>query len=364
MAGNGIETKYLDADWFQRPPVLYYHPDHLGSTQYVTDQDQALSQHVEYLPSGELWADQTDSRYQNRQPYLFNGKELDLSTGLYHYGARSYEPRLGVWLSPDPVLAGYMAGRINGGVYRPINLGLYTYTWNNPVVFIDPDGRYSKEAAQVVETAVKAVGPAAAAAVAEPTPFGEVIVVGAVILGGVGLAGYLIYDAVTDGDPPKASEAAPAPAPPAAVPAPPPPPAAGGGGAKEPPKPPAAVAAEPPKKPAARGGAPGTRPGQPFTKAGKDEVWRKNAATNDGVNKCDNCGTELVRPQKHTRGVRPPGDEGHVDRSRCRRAASRASRRPPRRAWRPRSGGRAARTPRDQGVLKTGRVRCHRRRGS
>jgi RHS repeat-associated protein len=97
------------------PPVLYYHPDHLGSTQYVTDADQALSQHAEYLPSGELWADQTDSRFQNRQPYLFNGKELDLSTGLYHYGARSYEPRLGVWLSPDPVLADYMIGKINGG---------------------------------------------------------------------------------------------------------------------------------------------------------------------------------------------------------------------------------------------------------
>ncbi|KYF90927.1 hypothetical protein BE20_32740 [Sorangium cellulosum] len=71
--------------------MLYYHPDHLGSTQYVTDQDQQLSQHVEYLPTGELWTDQTDSRFQNRQPYLFNGKELDLSTWLYHYGARSYD---------------------------------------------------------------------------------------------------------------------------------------------------------------------------------------------------------------------------------------------------------------------------------
>ncbi|WP_234023092.1 RHS repeat domain-containing protein [Sorangium cellulosum] len=132
----------IDADFFREPPVLYYHPDQLGSTQYITDEDQALSQHAEYLPSGELWADQTDGSVQNRQPYLFNGKELDLSTGLYHYGARSYEPRLGVWVSPDPVLTEYMVGRINGGVYRPINLGLYTYTWNNPVVMSDPTGRW------------------------------------------------------------------------------------------------------------------------------------------------------------------------------------------------------------------------------
>ncbi|WP_437622036.1 hypothetical protein [Sorangium sp. So ce1151] len=83
FAGETRIASKIDADWFQEPPVLYYHPDQLGSTQYVTDQDQQLSQHVEYLPSGELWADQTDSRFQNRQPYLFTGKELDLSTGLY-----------------------------------------------------------------------------------------------------------------------------------------------------------------------------------------------------------------------------------------------------------------------------------------
>ncbi|MGK3988335.1 RHS repeat-associated core domain-containing protein [Sorangium sp. So ce136] len=140
FAGETRIASKIDADWFQEPPVLYYHPDHLGSTQYVTDQDQQLSQHVEYLPSGELWADQTDSRFQNRQPYLFTGKELDLSTGLYYYGARSYEPRLGVWLSPDPILDQYMRGAPNGGVYDPIHLGLYAYTRNNPLRFVDPTG--------------------------------------------------------------------------------------------------------------------------------------------------------------------------------------------------------------------------------
>ncbi|WP_437778352.1 RHS repeat domain-containing protein [Sorangium sp. So ce1097] len=141
FAGEMRLASKIDADWLQRPPVMYYHPDHLGSTQYVTDQDQELSQHVEYLPSGELWVDESDSRFQNRQPYLFTGKELDLSTGLYYYGARSLEPRLGVWLSPDPILDQYMRGAPNGGVYEPVNLGLYSYARNNPVVYVDPDGR-------------------------------------------------------------------------------------------------------------------------------------------------------------------------------------------------------------------------------
>ncbi|WP_437755251.1 RHS repeat-associated core domain-containing protein [Sorangium sp. So ce1389] len=255
FAGETRIASKIDADWFQEPPVLYYHPDQLGSTQYVTDQDQQLSQHVEYLPSGELWADQTDSRFQNRQPYLFTGKELDLSTGLYYYGARSYEPRLGVWLSPDPVLADYMAGRLNGGVYRPINLSLYTYAWNNPVILIDPDGRLTTQA--ISEAFVKGsavVGTAlsvpATVAVVEPTPVGELVVAGAFVVGTIGYAGYLIFDAAANGDPPKPPESFPIlEDAPNETAAPSPPPAAGDGGAKEPPKPAAAVAAEPPKKP-------------------------------------------------------------------------------------------------------------------
>ncbi|KYG09587.1 hypothetical protein BE21_17060 [Sorangium cellulosum] len=251
FAGETRIASKIDADWFQEPPVLYYHPDHLGSTQYVTDQDQQLSQHVEYLPSGELWADQTDSRFQNRQPYLFNGKELDLSTGLYYYGARSYEPRLGVWLSPDPVLAEYMAGRINGGVYRPINLGLYTYASNNPVVLVDPTGRFDDATRKFLATAI-------GAALVEPTPVGELVVAGAVVVGSIGYAGYLIYEAAANGDPPKPPESFPIPEDTpneTAAPLPPsPPPAAGGGGAKEPPKPAVAAAAEPPQRPSKRQG--------------------------------------------------------------------------------------------------------------
>ncbi|WP_433936322.1 SpvB/TcaC N-terminal domain-containing protein [Sorangium cellulosum] len=250
FAGETRLASKIDADWFQRPPVMYYHPDHLGSTQYVTDQDQELSQHVEYLPSGELWADESDSRFQNRQPYLFNGKELDLSTGLYYYGARSYEPRLGVWLSPDPILDQYMAGRINGGVYRPINLGLYTYVSNNPVVLVDPTGRY--ETWRYDDEVRKLVATLTTAALAEPTPAGEIILAGAFVVGSIGYAGYLIFDAAANGNIPKPPESFPIPEDTpqdVTAPSPPPPPAAGGGGAKEPPKPPAAVAAEPPKKP-------------------------------------------------------------------------------------------------------------------
>ncbi|HSN11179.1 MAG TPA: hypothetical protein VLS51_03585 [Propionibacteriaceae bacterium] len=41
-----------------RPETYYYHPDHLGSTSWVTDQNGRVHEHVEYFPYGEaesLW---------------------------------------------------------------------------------------------------------------------------------------------------------------------------------------------------------------------------------------------------------------------------------------------------------------------
>lgn len=76
--------------------------------------------------------------------YRFTGKELDPETGLYYYGARYYDPVLSRWISADPILAAYLDGKPNEGIYAPINLGLFIYTRNNPVVFIDPTGMFDE----------------------------------------------------------------------------------------------------------------------------------------------------------------------------------------------------------------------------
>src|SRR5262249_42166538 len=69
----------------------------------------------------------------------FTGKELDAS-GYYYFGARYYDPQVQIWLSPDPILASYMQGGPNGGIFTSRNLGLYSYAWNNPVRVRDPNG--------------------------------------------------------------------------------------------------------------------------------------------------------------------------------------------------------------------------------
>jgi len=126
-SGNGKPTEGV---------IYFYHPDHLGSSNYVTDQVPRIFQHDEYFPSGETWVEENSTT--DRTPYLFTGKELD-ETGLYYFGARYYDPRTSVWQSTDPMLRSYAARGAAGAT--PKNLGLYAYGWNNPVMLKDPDGR-------------------------------------------------------------------------------------------------------------------------------------------------------------------------------------------------------------------------------
>jgi RHS repeat-associated protein len=120
--------------------TYWYHSDHLQSTQYVTTTGQALVQHLEYFPAGEIWREEANlNRPELGRATTFTGKETDAS-GYYYFGARSYDPQLQMWLSPDPILGSYMRGGPGGGVFQPKNLGLYTYSWNNPATLRDPNG--------------------------------------------------------------------------------------------------------------------------------------------------------------------------------------------------------------------------------
>ena len=65
---------------------FYYHPDHLGSSSYITNLDGEVAQHIEYVPFGEVFIEERNNTWNT--PYLFNAKEFDEETGMYYYGAR------------------------------------------------------------------------------------------------------------------------------------------------------------------------------------------------------------------------------------------------------------------------------------
>ena len=54
---------------------FYYHPDYLGSSSYITNLDGEVSQHIEYVPFGEVFIEERNNTWNT--PYLFNAKELD-----------------------------------------------------------------------------------------------------------------------------------------------------------------------------------------------------------------------------------------------------------------------------------------------
>ena len=145
---SGDEPTYNEEYYKQ----YYYHSDHLGSANLISDYKGDEYQRIEYTPYGETWVEKTQNTGLEYLPYKFTGKEIDEETGLYYYGARYLDPKYNHWMSTDPALGDYVSKDFKGegGVYNPVNLNLYHYGNNNPVKYTDPDG----EAAHIVVGAV------------------------------------------------------------------------------------------------------------------------------------------------------------------------------------------------------------------
>ena len=120
-----LENNFQDPDAYEKLQ-FYYHPDHLGSSSYITNLDGEVVQHIEYVPFGEVFIEERNSIWNT--PYLFNAKEFDEETGLYYYGARYYDPRLGLFLSVDRYAEKYP------------NAMAYNYTINNPINLLEING--------------------------------------------------------------------------------------------------------------------------------------------------------------------------------------------------------------------------------
>lgn len=59
-------------------------------------------------------------------------------------GARYLDPKYSRWLSTDPTLSSYIEKNYegsSGGIYNSVNLNLYHYGGNNPIKYVDPDGK-------------------------------------------------------------------------------------------------------------------------------------------------------------------------------------------------------------------------------
>ncbi len=105
----------------------YYHSDHLGGLNVVTDSSGTPVQNAAYYPFGET----RSSSGSINLPYKFTGQENDPESGLYYYGARYYDPVIGRFISPDSIVQ---------APGDPQTLNRYAYCRNNPLIYTDPTG--------------------------------------------------------------------------------------------------------------------------------------------------------------------------------------------------------------------------------
>ena len=55
--------------------IFYYHPDHLGSSSYISDANGEVTQHLEYFAYGETLLEEISNT--GTTPHLFNRKKLN-----------------------------------------------------------------------------------------------------------------------------------------------------------------------------------------------------------------------------------------------------------------------------------------------
>ncbi|WP_370520758.1 RHS repeat domain-containing protein [Dysgonomonas sp. 25] len=118
----------IDGGYIENGKYQFYLTDHLGNIAMVMNQDAGFSQRNSYYPFGGSFVEHHGN---NSQPYKYNGKELDKTHGLnqYDYSARYYDPPTGRFTTVDPMAE------------KHYSISPYAYCANNPLRFVDPDGR-------------------------------------------------------------------------------------------------------------------------------------------------------------------------------------------------------------------------------
>ncbi|MBI3269810.1 MAG: hypothetical protein HYZ53_12365 [Planctomycetes bacterium] len=117
-----------------------FHEDELGSVCLITDGSGVNVEKVEYGEYGaptvftwdaqaQAWAPAPGNASQIGNTRMFTGREWDAALGLYDYRARTYDPRTGRFVSPDPL-----------GLDADDLANDYRYVGNDPTLWTDPTG--------------------------------------------------------------------------------------------------------------------------------------------------------------------------------------------------------------------------------
>jgi RHS repeat-associated protein len=124
-----VETRTRGADGSPVQLTRYQLGNHLGSASLELDDRARIISYEEYSPYGSTSYQAVDAAIKAAaKRYRYAGMERDEETGLTYHGARYSAVWLGRWTASDP------SGLSDG-------LNLYRFNRDNPIRFVDPNGR-------------------------------------------------------------------------------------------------------------------------------------------------------------------------------------------------------------------------------
>ncbi|GAA5102639.1 DUF6443 domain-containing protein [Chryseobacterium ginsengisoli] len=120
---------------FENNKYIYSYTDHLGNVRLSYFKNGTSAEVLEennYYPFGLKQEGYNPTAGNSSYQYKYNGKELQMESGMLDYGWRQYMPELGRWNGMDQLSEQYNS------------ISPYAYVGNNPINMYDPDGRLTK----------------------------------------------------------------------------------------------------------------------------------------------------------------------------------------------------------------------------
>jgi RHS repeat-associated protein len=126
-------AQIVSANDSEQEHTAYYHVDHLGTPQTLSDENGEIAWSAEYKAWGEAQVVISEAAKEAgiNNPIRFQGQYFDEESGLHYNRHRYYDPEIGRFISSDPI--GLMGG-FNTLAYAP-----------NPTGWTDPLGLASQK---------------------------------------------------------------------------------------------------------------------------------------------------------------------------------------------------------------------------